>query len=105
MTPRIRHYTRRKHAAGRHRQRWWQAMRIMRTFTVTEVMAACEYEGSCRSVHAYLSVLRRTGYVTRTPEAAPYQYRLIRDSGPHCPSVIHRGKVVFDHNTDTEYPL
>lgn len=109
MSPRTRYYTLRKRAAQTRRQRLWQAMRIMRQFSVNELLAVCECTGSWRSVHAYLSVLRRAGYVRVTPgdrtRHQPSRYYLVRDTGPHNPSVIHRGTAVWDINTDTEYPL
>ncbi|GAP66296.1 hypothetical protein MBSD_n1600 [Mizugakiibacter sediminis] len=108
MLPKTRYFTLRQRARKKRRQRLWQAMRIMRQFTVRELMAACEVEER-RTVQAYLSLLRRAGFL-RVVHAdgarhEPSRYHLIRDSGPHGPSVIHRGRTVWDLNTDKEYPL
>lgn len=110
MTPKLRNYTLRKQRAAPRgtRERLWQAMRIMREFTASDLAAACELRNA-RIAHAYISALRRAGYVrTRQPQRGLHQpaiHTLIRNSGPKCPAIVHRSTVVWDPNTDMEYPF
>ena len=109
MTPKQRYFTLRKRKATRGtRLRLWQAMRIMRQFSTPDLAATCELKNP-RVALAYISALRRAGYVrTSQPMRAfhvPATHTLIRDSGPACPAIVHRGKAVWDANTDTEYPI
>lgn len=110
MTPRQRNFTLRQQQAARRgpRRRLWQAMRIMREFSTGELVAACELADR-RMALAYISALRRAGYV-RTRQTKHHLHRcaihtLIRNSGPNPPGIVHYGRVVWDPNTDTEYPI
>lgn len=84
-----------EHAApmreSRSRARLWRAMRILRTFTVAELSATAEV--SPNSARKYVRALAHAGYLR---VATPYRqgavgghasYLLIRDTGPHAPSI------------------
>lgn len=110
MSPKLRNYIRRQQAAakGGTRHRMWQAMRILRQFTVLDLVATCELKNR-RIASAYLSYLRRAGYISTTQQRThlhePAIHRLVRNSGPHCPAVIRRNTTVWDPNTEKEYLL
>lgn len=93
---------------GHKRGRLWQAMRILRTFTVFDLQAVAEID-SKRSVLTFLSQLRRTGFIRATygdgARHEPTRFVLVRNSGPTCPGLIRRGSAIYDHNTDLEYPI
>jgi hypothetical protein len=69
----------------------WQSMRVMRCFTVAEVMATAEVGASAAT--KYVRYLLRAGYLRcvvakrngRTGGHA--QYRLVKDTGPLAPRV------------------
>ncbi len=110
--PKTANYTQRLLRGKREhkRARIWQAMRIMRSFTLADLVATCEYpQEHKRSIGVFVSALRRAGYLTVQrrnigKHEAPV-FRLVRNSGPHCPSIVHRGATVLDHNDGTEYPV
>lgn len=112
MNGKVRNFTRRLCATraqgGRHQaDKAWNAMRMLRRFTVAELTAVVE-TSTFRSVGSYASVLARVGYlrVHRTSgRGTPAMYQLVRDTGPTAPSVVKRRTAVYDHNTDTTYPL
>lgn len=107
MSPKQRYYTLRKQrACSGKRLRLWQAMRIMREFSTPDLAATCELENH-DSALAYISALRRAGYVRtrQSQRRQPAIHTLIRNSGPHCPAIVRRGTAVWDPNTDTEYLL
>ena len=88
----------------------WHAIRILRNFTVGDLMAVAEQEFEKKhSVLTYLSQLRRAGYLrTRygsTRRGEPAQFTLIRDSGPKPPGMVGRGTAMWDFNNETEYPI
>jgi hypothetical protein len=80
------------------RSRMWQAMRVLRTFTVADMEATAEV--SRASATHYVRALRDAGYVQRLPgkrigQAAQFMsYRLVQNTGPHAPRVSHGGKVL-----------
>lgn len=110
MHGKTRNFTRRigqtRAAAGRHQaDKIWQAMRMLRRFTVAELVAVVE-TSTASTVGSYASVLARTGFLrVQRFHRAPASYLLIRNSGPTPPSIVHRRTAVYDHNTETEYPL
>ena len=111
MVPKTRNTCRRVRVTkgpAHKRSRLWQAMRILRAFTVRDLQAVAEIQ-SYRSVWQYVRQLQRAGYIVKQAGSRghheEFTLRLVRDSGPICPSVCYRGTVVYDHNTDKEYPL
>lgn len=92
---------------GYKRGRLWHALRILRNATAYDLMAVAEVP-SRGHVLRFLWQLRRAGYVRSRPgrtNQEPTVYTLIRDTGPKCPSVLRRGTVVYDHNTEQEHPI
>jgi len=89
------------------RARMWYAMRVLRNFTLDELMAVTELTNR-RTVGAYLHTLKRAGFVSARRGNAgrrePTNFRLIRNSGPQCPAELRKGAAVWDFNTNTEYP-
>lgn len=83
-------------------------MRVLRSFTATDLMAVAEVE-SKRSVLAFLGLLTKAGFIATNHgnrgRHEQTQFRLIRNTGPKCPAILRAGKSVWDHNTDTEYRL
>lgn len=73
------------------RSRMWQAMRVLRSFTVADLMATAEVGDSAAA--KYVRYLARAGYLRcvvakangRTGGHA--QYRLVKDTGPFAPRV------------------
>lgn len=71
------------------RQRMWQSMRVMRTFTSHDLIATAE-AGEDNAMK-FVQALVRAGYVkvvkprrnSKPPEHAIY--RLVRDTGPNAP--------------------
>ena len=96
-------------------QRAWNVMRLRRRFTVPElVMVAAKDDdaGPDDTVQRYLRALARAGFaqvVDRRPEgrraAICKVYALLKDTGHVAPSVVRRGRAVFDHNTGEEVAL
>ena len=96
-----------KAAGGRHqRGKLWSAMRMLRRFTPAELVAVVEAR-SADSVAQFARLLWRAGFLRKHQANARSEvtYQLVRDSGPHAPSITRRGTAVHDHNTDTEYSL
>lgn len=99
-------------AGGRHQaDKIWKAMRILRRFTVAELVAVVE-TSTARTVGWYASLLTRTGFLrvirpsgVGAGRGSTATYQLLRDSGPTAPSVVHRRTAIYDHNTDTTYAL
>jgi len=96
-----------KGAAHRRGQLWF-ALRVLRRFTVGELLAVTEQDNK-RSALQFLGQLRKAGFLRahygNAGKHEPTAYVLIRDSGPKCPSALKRGTAVFDHNTETEYAI
>jgi hypothetical protein len=88
------------------RGRVWYAMRTLRTFRLSELVAVAEAP-SRDSVQTFLSLLRRAGYIhPRHLNRGKHEetvFTLVRNTGPLCPAVLNRGKAVWDYNTETEY--
>lgn len=83
------------------RERMWQSMRILRQFTVPDLIATASV-GQNRA-YAYLGLLAADGYVKKLrPHFAghgapqPAVWKLMRDTGPAAPRA-RRGKL-FDPN-------
>ena len=87
--------------------RLWYAMRVLRSFTASDLMAVAEAE-SRRTTRAFCLNLVKAGFLVAIPRANtrdPATYRLTRNSGPQCPAVLRKQGVVWDFNTSTEYPI
>jgi hypothetical protein len=81
----------------------WRAMRQLRTFDNRQI-ALCT-EGSREAVRRFMALLRRAGFIT---PAADRQYRLVRDTGPKAPVLLHRDRVphgLLDCNTGHAHGL
>lgn len=93
------------HPPRNGRYRAWQAMRIMRRFTIPDIAATADI--SISSATKYISALLAAGYLRivlakRTGVAGGYPvYAMIRNSGPRHP-VIRSCGIVFDPNTGEE---
>lgn len=90
------------------RARLWYAMRVLRGFTVSDLLAVAEIDNR-KTTASYLNTLVRAGFLTarrgnrgRREETT---FRLARNSGPQCPAVLRKGAAVWDFNTNTEYPV
>ncbi|MDC8012263.1 hypothetical protein [Tahibacter soli] len=103
-----RYFIRRLQAKQDKRTRVWNAMRILRDFTVGDLLAVCELTNR-QSLLTFCSQLRRAGYLLQRrgdePRHEQARYRLIRNSGPACPALVRKGTALFDPNTETEHPL
>lgn len=83
----------------------WTAMRILRRFTASELCAVAEYENR-QSALAYLNKLRHAGYLRNARNGNDEAvWTLVRNSGPLTPAVLRNRTVVWDFNTQTEYPI
>lgn len=88
------------------RARLWYAMRVLRSFTVSDLLAVVEIENR-RTTSSFLNTLARAGFLVarrgnrgRREETS---FRLARNSGPQCPAVLRKGAAVWDFNTNTEH--
>lgn len=83
----------------------WYAARVLRRFTATELLAVADC-GTRASTLAWLNKLRNAGYFRNqrigNGEAV---WTLIRDSGPTCPAILNNRTLVWDFNTEQEYPI
>lgn len=107
----MRYWLRRRQAGMCGRTKLWEAMRILREFTVSELMAVCELEKKRRhAVLTYVSQLRRAGFV-RIARAGnqgrqeQHTFRIARNSGPRPPAIVRYGAAMYDPNTELEYSL
>lgn len=98
------------------RQRAWNAMKILRSFTVPGLMtaAANASDGDAEeNLRRYCAKLRQAGYLRlaprREPGTAPGSngfaiYTLVRDTGPLAPVVSPQRGAVHDFNTGEDMP-
>lgn len=94
------------------RQRAWNAMRILRTFTVPDIVTAIALAGDGapeKSVRSYFRALAEAGYLAksgrRRPGTAPGSngypvYSLRRDTGPVAPVISQVAPVIHDFNEE-----
>jgi hypothetical protein len=83
---------------GSKQYKLWRSMRVLRRFTVPDLIATAP--GTKRkSVQCYVVRLARVGYLAREPrEGNDIQiYRLVRNTGPYAP-MLRRGDAVYDPN-------
>lgn len=110
MNNRMRNQTLRQCATrrrnGQHQAyKTWNAMRMLRHFTVGELTAVVA-TSTQHSVANYASALSSAGFLRmRRTADGPALYQLVRNTGPVAPSIVDRRRAVYDHNTDTTYPL
>lgn len=99
-------HTRLLHRQPRARDRAWQSMRILRRFTLPDLIATAEI--SADNARKYVRGLRRSGYITiDTPKAEGKKngheiYRLTRDTGPKAPRLQKDGNT-YDPNEHQVY--
>lgn len=88
--------------------RLWYAARVLRTFTLNELMAVAEIDNRA-TPRSFINTLTRAGYFSarRSNSALNREttYRLARNTGPICPAFLRKSTVVYDFNTRTEYPV
>lgn len=89
------------------RARMWQSMRVLRRFTVADIVAAGEVGESAAT--KYVRFLRQAGYL-RVAQAkregvtgGHAVYVLVRDTGPHAPRIGNRA--VRDPNVEPTAPV
>ena len=78
------------------RDKLWQAMRILKTFTLVELRAASateEVHSSPNFVRIYCNALLKSGHLKRDRRT----YRLIDDTGPKAPQIVYMPQV-YDPN-------
>lgn len=84
------------------RSRMWQSMRVLRSFTIADVITSAEVGAS--AAMKYVGYLRKAGYVRcvvpreRGRTGAHAQFRLVTDTGPHAPRIGAHG--VCDPNLE-----
>lgn len=97
----------RNSAGTAKRAKAWQAMRILRRFTLPQVEMSAEIGES--NLQRFVRALTRSGFLRldRARQlgipASCNVYRLVRDTGPKAPIVGNDG-CVYDENTRTLYP-
>jgi hypothetical protein len=97
----------RNSAGTAKRAKAWQAMRILRRFTLPQVEMSAEIGES--NLQRFVRALTRSGFLrldrARRPgiPASCNVYRLVRDTGPKAPILGNDG-FVYDENTRTLYP-
>ena len=83
-------------------ERIWTSMRVMRAFTLTEIVATAEVP--INYVKAVVLAYRCAGVIRQTGEPVPYgkpgvrTYLLVRNTGPHAPRIRKNRTVIFDPN-------
>jgi hypothetical protein len=107
----------RKPVADTLRQRGWAAMRLSSRFTtgtIAKLAARVTDTWPEDNLRRYILALCRAGYVVRLPKrvgqpevgaAAPMQWKLVRDTGPHAPVLRRRGTCFYDPNLQTHVDL
>jgi hypothetical protein len=97
-----------KERKPRARDRAWQSMRILRMFTLPDLIATAEIGES--NVMAYVARLERSGYLRCIQprqsgrKGGHASWRLIRNSGPYAPRLTRAG-AVFDPNTTLTHEM
>ncbi len=82
------------------RTRMWKALRVLKEFSVRELVHAASVEGAViahNEAKTYCSWLVRGGYLIRT-ESKRYRFIPGRDTGPRAPQIL-RIKQLYDTNT------
>ncbi len=88
--------------ARTHRDRAWEAMRILRQFTSADLATTAEIGAdNCKdylhglSVHGYIALARP---VANGQPGGHALWRLIKNTGPHAPR-LHADGFLYDPNT------
>jgi len=82
--------------------RAWQSMRILRIFTLPQIVITAEI--SHNNLRKYARKLERAGYLHRLPHlnvgrpGSHIRYRLVQDSGPLAPMPRKWSDEVYDQN-------
>ncbi len=90
----------------RARDRAWQSMRILRQFSLPDLMATAEIGKD--NARKYIIGLRRAGYLVLARQKDDGRkggheiYRLVRDNGPKAPRLQTDGNT-YDPNTHQVY--
>jgi len=87
------------------RTKLWRAMRILRDFTIGDLLAVCEVS-SRASINTFCFQLRRAGYLMqrRSPRRhGEARYRLLRNTGPESPIYVRSRGLFWDPNDEKEY--
>lgn len=90
------------------RQQAWNAFRVYKVFTVSDIGPVAEI--SERNLRAYVQALHRSGHLTlehakRNGHVNGHAvWRLARNSGPRRPHPLRDGAGVYDPNLDTVFP-
>jgi len=98
----------RKRAVTDARQRAWNAMRILKTFTLADVGPVADIGE--RNLRTYLNALYRSGYLAvERPKRNGHVnghvvWRLTRNSGAKRPHPLRDGSGLYDPNRDQVYP-
>lgn len=90
---------------GAPKQKMWQAMRIMRFFTPSDIAQTAEV--SLGYATAFINTLRRAGYIRRQAgeSGAFASHQLLRNTGPNAPRHWVKERQVFDLNREVIYGL
>lgn len=95
---------------GLGRECMWRAMKVLGIFdcrTLAKAASLGDLQITVNAADAYIKGLNAAGYLLRVSErtrSAPATWRLIRNTGPHAPSIVVR-KGVFDRNNGTFVPV
>jgi len=99
--------TRTWHRQRRARDKAWDVIRVMRRFTLPELVAAAEIGPD--NARKYCAGLRASGYLRVVQPKANGRkgghlvYQLVRDTGPHAPRLQSDG-TTYDPNLHRVYP-
>lgn len=99
---------RRHRKANKPRQQMWNTMRVLRKFSVMDLMMAAEVKRV--AAHGYISLLLKAGYVrklcaggNRKGERA--MYLMLRNTGPKSPTEKRGEGGMWDVNEQQLYPF
>lgn len=93
---------------GRRAQQLWTAMRVMRSFTVQDIIIAASTDTIQvpeQTARDFIRRLTRAGYVVEIGQRARRglcgYWKLLpaRNTGPLAPAFLEKGEVCFDRNT------
>lgn len=85
-----------------HQSRIWRAVRILKTFTLKDVVATASQDDDPVSLTAtdhYLNCLKKAGYLTKRNQEKTYHLNLAMNKGIQAPQ-IQRIRQVYDPNLD-----
>ncbi len=94
-------HTRRRHRQPCDRDRIWQSMRVLRQFSLPDLVATAE--SGYANTRRYVRGLVNSGYLRLVQPVASGRrggyavYRLVRDTGPHAPRLQIDGRT-YDVN-------